>query len=90
MTTSKLTGPATAVHIHVGNPGRFGRVVAALCGGEIGNALSCKPLSGFLWHAVPLFGPVLTGPTYADVHTKRNPHGELRGQITVVPLSGKS
>ena len=34
-----------------------------------------------------LLPDLLAGPTYIDVHTKANPRGELRGQITVERIS---
>lgn len=81
MTTFGLTGPVTAVHIHTGAPGASGRVILTLCGDA--SDASCNPLSGYWWgFSLP---PIFTGPAYIDVHTRRNPEGELRGQIELTP-----
>lgn len=82
-----LTGPPVTIHIHAGRPGSSGRVVHTLCG-TTDPALRCKQFHGgtFIWSIVPFFDPALVGPAYIDVHTKRNPQGELRGQVTTTPL----
>ena len=43
--------------------------------------------ASFIWPAGYLLPDLLAGPTYIDVHTKANPRGELRGQITVKRIS---
>jgi len=75
LTFTKLNGAALAAHIHIGKPGRAGPVVVPLCGpcrsGQNGTApLSAKALSA-----------LASGNTYVNVHTKRNPGGEIRGQV---------
>ena len=42
--------------------------------------------ASFIWPA-DLLADLLAGPTYIDVHTKANPRGELRGQITFERIS---
>ena len=39
--------------------------------------------ASFSWSPDYFVPDVLAGPTYIDVHTKANPRGELRGQITI-------
>jgi hypothetical protein len=81
LTTRRLTGPALTAHIHTGAPGRNGPVLLTLC--EAGR---CN-LSGATFHAYPV-GFVKTMRilgAYVDIHTKRNPRGELRGQIEITP-----
>ena len=80
------SSPAVVVHIHAGKADTTGRVLYTLCGqpppGAPGPHPDCtSPFSYFNW----LFGlrPLIEGPTYVDVHTKRNLRGELRGQVVV-------
>jgi hypothetical protein len=78
---SRLTGRATAAHIHVGQRGRAGAVVVPLCGpcrsGQRGSAtLSARAVTA-----------LEAGTAYVNVHTARNAPGEIRGQIGAVPLT---
>jgi hypothetical protein len=78
---SRLTGRAIAAHIHVGRVGRAGPVAVALCGpcrnGQRGTAnLTAAMLTA-------LGG----GRAYVNIHTRKNPGGEIRGQIRAVPLT---
>jgi hypothetical protein len=78
---SRLTGRADAAHIHVGRVGRAGPVAVALCGpcrnGQRGTAnLTAANLAA-----------LAAGRAYVNVHTRRNPAGEIRGQIRAVPLT---
>ena len=78
---SKLTGKAIAAHIHVGRIGKAGPVVVALCGpcrnGQRGTAnLNAATLAA-----------LAAGRGYVNVHTTKNPGGEIRGQIRAVPLT---
>lgn len=75
LTFSKLSGPATAAHIHLGAKGTAGNVLVPLCGpcksGVSGSVKLTAPLKkGFTKHAL-----------YVNVHTAKNPAGEIRGQI---------
>ena len=79
LTTRRLTGPALTAHIHTGAPGRNGPVLLTLC-----DSGRCN-LSGTTFHAYPA-GFVKTMRilgAYVDVHTAKNPRGELRGQIHI-------
>ena len=74
---ANLTGPPIAAHVHLGMPGRSGGVVVPLCtscqSGSKGSAdVPASALQG-----------LLSGRAYVDVHTKRNPDGEIRGQLAV-------
>ena len=78
---SRLTGRADAAHIHVGRVGRAGPVAVALCGpcrnGQRGTAnLTAAQLTA-----------LAAGRAYVNVHTRRNPAGEIRGQVRAVPLT---
>jgi hypothetical protein len=75
LTFAKLTGPATAAHIHLAAMGKPGNVVVPLCGpcttGMTGSAtLTASELSAFKKHLL-----------YVNVHTAKNPNGEIRGQL---------
>jgi Cu/Zn superoxide dismutase len=72
---SKLTGPATAAHIHLGGMGKPGNVVVPLCtpckSGMTGTAkISAALKKDFTKHLL-----------YVNVHTAKNPAGEIRGQL---------
>jgi hypothetical protein len=75
LTFSKLTGPATMAHIHLGAKGKSGNVVVPLCApctsGVTGTATITPALaSDFSKHLL-----------YVNVHTAKNPNGEIRGQL---------
>jgi Cu/Zn superoxide dismutase len=78
---TNLTGKAIAAHIHIGRVGRSGPVAVALCGpcrnGQRGTAnLTAATLTA-----------LESGRAYVNVHTPKNPAGEIRGQIRPVPLT---
>jgi hypothetical protein len=74
---SGLTGPAMAAHIHMGKPGTSGPVVVPLCG-------PCKSgASGTTTISKKIIQALETGDAYVNVHTAKNPGGEIRGPIKV-------
>ncbi len=85
LTFRQLTGNATAAHVHLAKRGRPGPVALALCG-------PCRSgARGSLKAKAGVVQALLTGGSYVNVHTARNPAGEIRGQIragsTVPPPS---
>jgi hypothetical protein len=71
-----LSGSATAAHIHTGAKGKAGPVVVPLCGpcksGQKGTIrLTDKQISAISGR----------NAAYVNVHTVRNPAGEIRGQL---------
>jgi CHRD domain-containing protein len=78
LTFSNLTGKAVGAHIHRGAAGKAGPVLVALCqsctSGRTGKASVSKTVVTAL----------KAGRTYANVHTARNPAGEIRGQVKKV------
>ena len=76
LTFTHLSGPATAAHIHRGARGVSGPVVVPLCG-------PCtSPASGTANVTQADLKDMLARKMYVNVHTARNPNGEIRGQIT--------
>lgn len=79
-----LSGRPTRAEIHVGKLGRRGPLLLALCGPKVANARLCR--SGLKRTKIVSRSAVLTleaGNTYVQLYTRRNPGGELRGQILV-------
>jgi CHRD domain len=75
ITFKGLTGGASAAHIHLARPGKAGPVAVPLCGpcrsGVRGTArLNAKTTTA-----------LLGGAAYVNVHTAKNPAGEIRGQV---------
>jgi len=75
LTFSHLSGKAMQAHIHIGKPGKAGNVLVALCApcrsGQTGKAVIARSIEDDLER----------GRTYVNVHTAKNPGGEIRGQI---------
>ena len=75
LTFSKLSGPASAAHIHVGAMGAAGNVIVPLCG-------PCKSgVSGSAKLTAALKKDFTKHLLYVNVHTAKNPNGEIRGQL---------
>ena len=75
LTFHGLTGSAIAAHVHTGKPGKAGPIAVALCGpcrsGQRGSAkVTARTMSA-----------LLAGGAYVNVHTTKNPGGEIRGQV---------
>jgi len=75
LTFKHLTGAAGASHIHLGKPGVAGPVVGALCGPCKSGQTGTVTLTHDQWQKVK------AGGGYVNVHTAKNPGGEIRGQI---------
>jgi hypothetical protein len=75
LTFKHLTGTATAAHIHLGKKGKAGPVAVPLCG-------PCKSgVSGTAVVTTAEVNAMKSGGAYVNVHTVKNPAGEIRGQI---------
>lgn len=79
ITFRRLTGRAVAAHIHRGERGKSGPIVLELCSPCTSGMRDTLDVEG-----EELFRTIRQGGTYVNVHTKRNPRGEIRGQITRV------
>jgi hypothetical protein len=78
LTWAKLTGPAGAAHIHLGGMGKAGNVIVPLCtpcGKATGSKSGTSTISASLLKTIQKHG------TYVNVHTAKNPNGEIRGQL---------
>ena len=70
-----LSGKGMAAHIHKGKNGVAGPVLVALCG-------PCKASqSGTVKITSAIENALEQGKTYVNVHTAKNPAGEIRGQV---------
>jgi hypothetical protein len=80
LTWGTLSGPANAAHIHMGKAGKAGNVVVPLCAGA-----TCKSgVHGTVMLKAAVLKALKSGGTYVNVHTAKNPAGEIRGQIAVM------
>jgi CHRD domain len=78
LTFSSLTGPGTAAHIHIGEPGKPGPVVVPLCSPCTSGATGTANVNATVLEAIQ------NGNAYVNVHTRTNPAGEIRGQVSSV------
>ena len=77
---SGLTGGAGAAHIHIGARGKAGPVAVPLCGPCRNGVQRNAALAPAVVRALE------AGRAYVNIHTTRNPGGEVRGQIAPVAL----
>jgi hypothetical protein len=87
LTFAKLTGPPTMAHFHLGAKGVSGPVLIWLCGvgspdSQLVAAHPCKsPVTGTVTLTPALQKDFTKGLLYVNVHTAKNPNGEIRGQL---------
>ena len=75
LTFARLSGRALAAHIHLGRQGIAGPVAVPLCGPCASGAHRTVAV------ATKLRAALLAGTAYVNVHTAKNPAGEIRGQV---------
>jgi len=79
LTFRNLSGSATAAHIHTAPKRVAGPVTVPLCD-------PCtSPVNGTSTLTADQVKNLLAGKQYVNVHTAKNPGGEIRGQITKAP-----
>ena len=81
LTFSRLTGTAVAAHIHSGARGRAGPVIVPLCAPCKSGARGTATVDASVLTALE------AGRGYVNVHTKKNPAGEIRGQLGAAALT---
>jgi len=82
LTYKRLTGPALAAHIHLGAVGKAGKIIVPLCAPCKSAVHGTKAVSRVVSAAI------VGGKTYVNVHTKKNPSGEIRGQVKATAAGG--
>ena len=75
MTFSHLSGKAFAAHIHKGKAGKAGGVLVTLCVRCTSGVHKTVTVTSAQRDAIE------HNLTYVNVHTPKNPNGEIRGQI---------
>jgi hypothetical protein len=75
LTFHHLTGSATAAHIHLGKKGKAGPVIVPLCGPCSSGATGTVKVSS------KIASELGRNQAYVNVHTGKNPAGEIRGQL---------
>jgi hypothetical protein len=73
-----LTGPAIAAHIHIAPRGEAGPIIVPLC------SPCTNGQRGLAKMEIGDISAMNAGRTYVNVHTARNPDGEIRGQVDIV------
>jgi hypothetical protein len=83
----------TAAHIHVGAFGTSGPIILTLSPESFGDSLSDtldqsnftpEPAQGINTFSDAI-NAIKGGNAYVNVHTEKNPNGEIRGQLVTVP-----
>jgi CHRD domain len=75
LTFRGLTGQAVAAHVHIAKQGKAGPVAAPLCGPCRSGARGTVNVNARTVKAL------MAGGAYVNVHTAKNPAGEIRGQV---------
>ncbi|HEY8288204.1 MAG TPA: CHRD domain-containing protein [Acetobacteraceae bacterium] len=78
LTFDKLSGPATAAHLH----GPAAHTAAAGVMAPLGDKNPTSPVSGTVTLNDDQLKALQSGKVYVNVHTAANPGGEIRGQIS--------
>jgi hypothetical protein len=79
-TYSGLTGPATAAHFH--GPAMAGANAGVVV--PVGTAGMGNPVTGAAQITDAQAADLAAGKWYANIHTAKNPGGEIRGQVLPV------
>ena len=81
LTFRRLTGRAVGAHVHIGRRGVAGPVAIPLCG-------PCRSgVRGTVTPSAAALAALEAGRAYVNVHTARNPAGEVRAQVPALPLT---
>lgn|SRR5436305_937128 len=78
LTSTDLSGRALEGHIHLGKLGKAGPVAITLC------APCHSNMHGTTHVTAKVVRVIRNGSAYVDLHTRKNPNGEIRGQIRLI------
>ena len=78
LTFRGLTSAPAGAHIHIAKRGKTGPVAIALCG-----TVCRSPVTGRATLTAAQAKAIRTGGAYVNVHTTKNPSGEIRGQLAL-------
>lgn len=80
LTYSHLSSPPNGAFIQLGGRGKVGEAAVVLCWRK-----HCKPSThGKLYLTRRVTRAILRGAAYVNIHTQKNPKGEIRGQIAAL------
>src|SRR3954469_51992 len=79
LTYARLTGKGLAAHIHLGVAGKSGPIAVPLCAPCTSGAHGTKRVK------VAAALAMIEGKDYVNVHTAKNPAGEIRGTVKAKP-----
>jgi len=79
VTFTGLSGPATAAHIH--GPAPAGKNAGVLVWLSTKGKPATSPLTGSATLTAAQASDLMNGQCYVNVHTAKNPGGEIRGQL---------
>jgi hypothetical protein len=82
LTFNNMSGPATAAHIHLADRGTPGPVVVPLCAPCTSGATGTANINATVLAAIQ------ADRAYVNVHTRQNPAGEIRDQVSPVAATG--
>ena len=82
LTFTNMSGPATAAHIHLAARGTPGPVVVPLCAPCTSGATGTANINATVLAAIQ------SDRAYVNIHTRQNPAGEIRDQVSPVAATG--
>jgi hypothetical protein len=82
LTFTNMSGPATAAHIHIAERGTPGPVVVPLCAPCTSGATGTANINATVLAAIQ------SDRAYVNVHTRQNPAGEIRDQVSPAAATG--
>jgi hypothetical protein len=80
---SDTSGRVLQAHVHLGRRGVAGRIAVGLCG-PCGKTRRAGSAGGLVYIRASVLRALRSGNAYVNLHTKKNPGGEIRGQIKLV------
>jgi hypothetical protein len=79
-----VSGPVTAAHVHLGRIGKAGPIAIRLCPPATCRTGAQHTTKGTFGIGTKVLREILGERTYVNLHTRKNPAGELRGQVRVI------